>query len=349
MSRPAHGAPPARAAGPVQTATPPVRPGRPATAARRPRTAGPPGPRRPGGWWLLVALLTAVAAAATALAAVRSPAGRPAPTAATRAQPPAGGLPAVTLPIARRPARPPRPGPATTGVPPGTALHPSGPLTVTEAGAVIEGLDVDGPVDVQASGVTIRRCRIRGGPWWGVRVHDGVTGTRIEDTEIAPATPSGQVDAIRAGAGFSGARLDVHGTSDGLKAGGGTRLEASWIHDLADGPGDHSDAVQVLGGDGIVLVGNVLEGGNAAVMASTELGPIRGLRIEGNWLSGGAYTLNVRGGPHGLPLGVRISGNRFARGATYGPAVVDGPLEQTDNSWADGRRLDLGPAGGRNR
>jgi len=234
------------------------------------------------------------------------------------------------------------PGPRTTGVPAGTALRPSGPVVVTTAGAVVEDLEIDGPVEIRAPRVTVRRCLVRCGPFWGVRIVEGNEGTLIEDTEIAPPTP-GEQDGIRGESGFTARRLDIHGTSDGIKAGSSTRVERCWVHDLANRPGDHADAVQILVGDGIALVGNVLEGaGNAAVMASTDLGPIHGLRIEGNRLDGGNYTLMLRGGPHGDPTGLVVAGNRFGRGAQYGPAVIDGQFTQAGNVWADnGGELNL--------
>ena len=67
----------------------------------------------------------------------------------------------------------------TTGVPVGTALtvH-QGDITVTQAGTVIDRLDVHGSIIVKANNVTIKRSFIRGGPvspknqalissWWG--------------------------------------------------------------------------------------------------------------------------------------------------------------------------------------
>jgi hypothetical protein len=236
-----------------------------------------------------------------------------------------------------------RPGPESTGVPDGVALQPSGPVTVRSAGAVIEGLDIDGPVEIAADRVTIRRSRVRGGPHWGIRIAEGVTGALIEEVEIAPSTPSEAVDGIRAEGAFTGRRLDIHGTGDGVKAGSGTRLEASWVHDLASEAETHSDAVQTTGGAGIVLIGNRLEGAtNAAVMASTEMAALSGLVIERNWLDGGAHTLNIRAGENGAPSGVRVVGNRFGRGYTYGPAAIDVRFEQVDNVWAaDGRAVEL--------
>jgi hypothetical protein len=234
-----------------------------------------------------------------------------------------------------------RPGPGRAGVPAGSKLRASGPLVVTRAGATVEGLDIDGPLEIRAARVTVRGCRVRCGPYWGVRILDGNQGTLLEDSEIAPVTPGGQ-DGIRGEAGFTARRLDIHGTADGIKAGGGTTIAGCWVHDLANRPGDHADAVQIVVGDSIALLGNRLDGaGNAAVMASTELGPIRGLRIEGNWLDGGNYTLMIRGGPGGNPTGVSIRGNRFGRGAQYGPAAIDGTFAQSGNVWSDGKALVL--------
>jgi Right handed beta helix region len=327
---------------PAAPRVPSAAPGQPpATARARPAggppdrggaAPGPPGPRRtrrPGG--LLVGLLVAATTVAqvAAFLSLRSP----------------GPQPAAPVRLGtERPARlgTERPGPGNTGVPDGVALRPSGAVAVLSEGAVIQGLDIDGPVEIRADRVTIRHSRVRGGPHWGIRIAEGITGALIDEVEIAPSSPAEGMDAIRADGAFTGRRLDIHGTGDGVKAGSGTRLEASWVHDLASGPKSHSDAVQTRGGSGIVLVGNRLEGGrNAAVMASTELTPITGLVIERNWLDGGNYTLNIRAGEHGPPSGVRVVGNRFGHGATYGPAVIDGPFEQAGNRWAGGKAVRL--------
>jgi hypothetical protein len=240
-------------------------------------------------------------------------------------EPPAAGLPPAVAP-----------GADSTGVPAGTTLRRSGPLTVSTAGTVVEDLEVHGAIEIAADHVTVRRCRVLGGGHWGIRVAAGTTGAVVEDSEIVPATPSTSMDAVRAEGGFTGRRLEIAGTADGLKAGTGSRLEGSWIHDLATGPDTHNDAVQILGGSDIVLVGNRLEGAsNAAVMVSTEFGPVQGLLLQGNWLDGGGYTLNLRGGPHGVPQGLRVVSNRFGRGFGYGPAAIDGPVQAVGNVWDD--------------
>jgi hypothetical protein len=236
----------------------------------------------------------------------------------------------------------PMPGPGSTGVAAGVTLRPSGSIVVDTDGAVIENREVDGQIDVKANRVTIRNCRIKGGPNWGIRIYEGTSGTRVTDTEIAPPAPSSDMDGIAAEAGFTGTRLDISGTSDGIKATSGTRLEASWVHDLANGPQDHADAVQILGGTGITLDGNLLEGAsNAAVMASSEYTPVSDLTLTRNWFRGGAWTLNIRGGAHGKPAGVVVNGNSFDRKAVYGPAAIEGTFTQSGNHWDDGTAVKL--------
>jgi hypothetical protein len=228
-----------------------------------------------------------------------------------------------------------RPGAANTGVPEDVKLRAAGAISVTKKGTLIEGLDIHGALDIYADDVVVRNCRIRGRDFWGVRVHDGVTGVRIEDSTIAPSTASSQMDGIRAEGAVTAVRLDITRTSDGIKAGSGTRVEASWIHGLNEAAGGQSAAVRILAGSGITLVGNTLEGASsAAVMASPEYGSITGLAIEGNWLAGGRFTLNLRKGPYGPLKGLRVTGNRFTKTYKHGPATIDGHFEQSGNVWA---------------
>jgi hypothetical protein len=70
-------------------------------------------------------------------------------------------------------------------------------------------------------------------------------------------------------------------------------------------------------------------------MVSTEFGPVDGLLLQANWLDGGGYTLNLRGGPHGEPRGLTIVDNRFGRGFGYGPAAIDAQAQASGNVWDD--------------
>jgi len=63
-------------------------------------------------------------------------------------------------------------------------------IRVTGTGAVLDGLDVNGSIDVLADNVTIKRSRIVSGDYYPIRYFDNDnTGLLIEDTEIAGTSP----------------------------------------------------------------------------------------------------------------------------------------------------------------
>ncbi|MBX9244513.1 carbohydrate-binding protein, partial [Actinotalea ferrariae] len=129
-------------------------------------------------------------------------------------------------------------------MPPGTELTPSGSLRITEDGAVVEGLDIDGCVVVAADDVTIRASRIRctDTPDNRAVVRDGDhSGLLIEDVEIdGGGTTDIGVDVSRVVL----RRLDIHHVNDGVRMGSDIVLEDSWIHDLSRIDDLHPDAVQ---------------------------------------------------------------------------------------------------------
>lgn len=219
----------------------------------------------------------------------------------------------------------PRPGPTNTGVPGGIELVPSGSITIDEDGAIIEGLDIEGEVTILADDVTIRNCRIRSGDYYPIRYFDeGNTGLVVEDSEI-----EGLSEAVTAAISFTdytARRLNVHGGADGFKADANVLIEDCWVHDLGNYPDQHNDGVQSTGGKGVTIRHSDLSGGsNAAVQTGDEGAATEDLLIECSWLSGGGYTLNIRGSGATVPVHTRILNNRFGRNAAYGPLTIDDP------------------------
>ncbi|MBX3227882.1 MAG: right-handed parallel beta-helix repeat-containing protein [Labilithrix sp.] len=236
--------------------------------------------------------------------------------------------------VAANPCERPKPGPTTTGVPAGTKLTPSGTVTVTEDGAVVEDLDVSGEIVVKADNVTIRRVRITSGDYYPIR-YDDHRGLLIEDSEIV-----GTSDAVTSAVSFAhytARRVDVHGGADGFKADEDVLIEDCWIHDLRNGRGQHNDGVQSTGGKNVTLRHNVIAGAsNACVQTGDENARVENLTIECNWLSGGGYTLNIRGKGATVPTGTKIIGNRFGRDHGYGPWTIDDPSPTIrDNVYDD--------------
>jgi len=218
-----------------------------------------------------------------------------------------------------------KPGPTNTGVPPGTALTPSSSITVRQNGQVVQGLDIKGTITVLANDVTIRRVRITTGDYYPIRYFDnGNTGLLVEDSEIIGTSDS--VTSAIAFANYTARRLNVHGMADGFKADSNVLIEDCWIHDLRNGPSQHNDGVQSTGGKGVTIRHNAISGAsNACVQTGDENAATENLSIECNWLSGGGYTLNIRGEGATRPRNTRIIGNRFARTFGYGPWTIDDP------------------------
>ncbi|NAZ86847.1 right-handed parallel beta-helix repeat-containing protein [Kineococcus indalonis] len=226
------------------------------------------------------------------------------------------------------------PGPQDTGVPLGTRLEPSGSITVTEDGRVLEGLDVDGCVSVKADDVVIRNVRIRcGGKQRAVVVEGSDRGLVVEDSEIDGL---GTTEVAVGWSGYTLRRVDVHSLLDGPRLGSGVTVEDSWVHDMVRAEGFHGDALQSNGGSGIVVRGNTLvptdtstgDVLNAAVQlgAENDSGKLSDVLIEGNYLDGGNYAVNVRG-DDGIS-GVVLRENVFGDGSRYGPVIGPGDKVQ---------------------
>lgn len=216
----------------------------------------------------------------------------------------------------------PKPGPDNTGVPAGAVLTPSGSIEVTEDGAIIEDLDIQGEITVLADNVTIRRVKITSSDYYPIRYFDNDNvGLVVEDSEFDLASPA---TAAISFTNYTARRLNIHGSADGLKADANVLVEDCWIHDLSNLPEEHNDSVQSTGGKGVTLRHNVLEdASNAAVQTGDEGAATEDLTIECNWLYGGGWTLNIRGTPPTEPKNTRIIDNRFGRDAGYGPYTID--------------------------
>ena len=234
-----------------------------------------------------------------------------------------------------------KPSAATTGVPAGVTLTPHyGDITITEAGTVLDSLDIYGRVNVRAANVTIRRCRIRGKQTqpepdeWIALVNAASASCSdllVEDCEIAPTYPSAGANGIQ-GYRFTSRRNNIHDVVDGLGMMGTDpcRSEADYIHDLSFFSPDpnhsdnqtHNDCIQFHSGGNHVVVGSFLSGfvslesgtGNSPVaqaMSCLMVNESAGLMITNNWMEGGYYPVNAGDSDNvGLDLGT-FWRNRF--------------------------------------
>lgn len=245
-----------------------------------------------------------------------------------------------------------RPGPENTGVPAGVSLTPSGPVTVTEDGAVIEGLDVDGCIRIDADDVVVRNTRIRCSRQPGedrthaIRVRG--RNTLIEHVEIDGRGDPWTMGIV--GSLVTVRHTEIHGVGDGIKAATRSRYESNYIHSLVAGEGQHNDGIQMSQGRDAVIRGNRIvhrPQQTSAILIKADNGAISDVTIEGNWLEGGNYTLYVIGkGPSPRGDGSRtdyattdvlVRGNHFSRSYKHGILLsrnVDG-LVWAGNVWDD--------------
>ena len=245
--------------------------------------------------------------------------------------------------------------PADTGVPDGVALKDSGPLRITDDGAVIDGLDVDGCVTVLADDVTIRNTRIRCGDAKKKLVV--TVGDRAENLVIESSEIDGR-GKLQVGVGWTRytlRKVDVHGVADGARFGHGVTIEDSWVHDMARIGDLHSDALQTTSASDVVIRGNVLDPtrtkdddlNNSGLMLGSETGSkqVRDVLVEHNLFDGGNYALNVRGDIEAEDLVIRD--NVFGEGSRYGAVLTPRsvPLGEGNVMAASGEPVEADRAG----
>ena len=218
----------------------------------------------------------------------------------------------------------------SVGLPPSLHLCAGGPLTITTAGAVIDGMDLRGGIVVDAPDVVVRRSRITGDGTspYGIVTNPGGS-VRIEDTTL---TGRFTVAAL-GGARWTAERVEIVGvTGDGAHAGTGSTLRASVLSRFE--PGADVDGLELLAPDVVVEDSTIQMGEShrSAVRIDPEDGdgPIV---LRANVLGGGQYTVHQA---EGMEQDVHLVDNRFARDAARAPLRVSPTAESTGNTFVDG-------------
>ena len=247
-----------------------------------------------------------------------------------------------------------KPGAHNTG--PSGTLTPSGGMTISSSGAVIQNREINGMVMVKAPNVTIRNCRIISSAIYGIHALGG-SGTLIENCEIAMRTFTNRDGRRGLGKCIYGNSMtirhcEIKNGMDGVFGNLNITMEGNWIHSLgkgADGliPYDpHCDGFQMQQGGNHVLKGNFFDHcSNSAIFISSAKAPwtINNITIEANWLFGGNYTVYVikhaAYSESKVPTNVRIINNRFSRDYKFGPMYVMGSQTISGNVWDDTGQL----------
>ena len=91
----------------------------------------------------------------------------------------------------------------------------SGPLVLDRPGQLLQGEELDRPVEIAAADVTLRGLRITSDAAALVTVRPGITGARIEETALHCAGP--QTDGIVSG-GYVAVQVEAYGCREALRA-----------------------------------------------------------------------------------------------------------------------------------
>jgi hypothetical protein len=182
-----------------------------------------------------------------------------------------------------------RPGPDNTGpTNPSILQSYTGIYRITTNGAVVENIDVNGQIYIDADNVTLRNFRVNGSipESCAVYVARGRKGTVIEDGEI---TASAYWVAGLGADWFTARRLHIHNVHDGINLGDGAVVENCYIHSLGEGGGGHSDGIQaVLSVWPVTIRNNFID---ASYVTAAINNVNTNWIVEGNTLYGAFYTI----------------------------------------------------------
>ena len=219
----------------------------------------------------------------------------------------------------------PIPGPTNTGPSnPALLVNHVGNVTLGTPNAVVKNMKVTGgTLIVTASHVTIQNLYVdAGGNPFCIQVMPGVVGTVIQHGELLNASVAGTT-----GPNWVEQFMNIHAmTGDGALASGNSTLQTSWVHDVATNGIEIAAAstrVNVFG-DNIIMPST----SNSCVF---ENGRGSTTYINGSWLDGGVYTINISG-----MNTMSVTSNYFGR--TAGSGLIFG----TANVWANNVYADDG-------
>jgi hypothetical protein len=208
-----------------------------------------------------------------------------------------------------------------TGVPPGTALTPSGSITVSTDGAVLSGLEITGTVTVTADDVTIEDSRIvkssGGSGSYAVILNDGADGFTIADSEVVG--PASDTDGLESAVwnhynnpGATATRVYFHRCADCWE-GAGTFRDDYMVVDAAY-PGSHDEDIYVCGTtvdvDHSTLINTHQQ--TATVFGDTICGG-NDFTVTNSLLAGGGFVLYPQANSDSEVGSTTITGNRLAR------------------------------------
>lgn len=291
-----------------------------------------------------------------------SPTASPAPTSSSPAPSPSTSSPSPSPTVTVNPTPSPTgpvlgcmpvpsrcgwPDATNTGVPAGTVLAVRTGKVMLGAGAQLLNTQVTGCVQITGPNVVIRNVRIIVTcSYAAIDLEDSNTkGALIEDVEIDmsrladTAEFTGRLNQRSiTGDDFTARRIWWHGGSDCVHYGSRVVIEDSFcdVAKIPAGyPGDpHIDGFQSAGGSGVVIRHNTIRNPNdqtSAIINGTTpgaSGPQTNVRIVGNLMAGGGYTVYCNAHNAATSPTTEFSGNRIAKAFYTWPIGSGHPVDR---------------------
>ncbi|WP_394829682.1 hypothetical protein [Pendulispora albinea] len=256
------------------------------------------------------------------------------------------------------------PNSTNTGIPPGTTLTRKSSSScnwmITADGTVVDSVDLDGCIDIEANDVTIKNSHLRSNTWWGIKygaTKPNITGLKVLHNKIDTVPGQGPdnggydygISQQTSGAGtMEVAFNDISGFKDGVDVSAGS-IHDNYFHDLSSFQGAHTQDIYVYAGGGPIAIRHntvINQTGKAYATAAIYIAPDSGhqndVEVNDNWLAGGSLT--VYGGDS-TATHIRFTRNQFStalwpNGGFNGPVGYWFPRNAgnvwSGNVWADG-------------
>lgn len=208
----------------------------------------------------------------------------------------------------------------TAGVEPGhTLTEYTGPMTVTEAGTLIEDKIINGSLVITADNVTVRNCQVNFTFAYGIDAGDR-TGTVITHCTITGPGASGVTNAGILSSGTI-TYNDVSLCENGIVlTSGGSTVRFNRIHDLlVDKAEPHYDGITAQGGQNGVLIekNHITARDTSGIFLKNDFGAIAAIIINDNLLDGdpGNQIVVDARGVGGAITDITITANKMLIGA----------------------------------
>lgn len=227
-------------------------------------------------------------------------------------------------------------------------LLKNGIIRVNEDDTIIENLDLEGVITINASNVIIRNCKITPeiGSYYGINIYNG-SNILIEDCEFDLGICLGA--AAVAGDNYTLLRSYIHDSGgDGVKLGSNVTIDGCYFEKLGKSIDAHADGSQLSAGTNVIITRSFFNmpsyeknySSTSNFMIKADLGVIDNVLIEYNWCSGGGFVVYIVDGPYSVS-NVIVRNNKFYRTFKYGLLSVNSehPYIWDNNVWEDSNIL----------